>query len=421
MIWFWIFCWVFTIAECVAKLQPEIFTNSPTPGKLSITRISIKLVRAMFIHIVLVTVMSVGIGVVIASHHAAHDKFKADVYWPMMCYNFILTVTDAHTRHIFRAETLNGQTITIRQNRRAKQMNTPSSSRSPSFGQFRKVFIQNLALVISGLSAGAFVHVASSIQMKKKWELVLFAICSQTIKLLIQAAAKLYLGRRTRTPSLRTMAIIVAAPTILVDTQLRTVLLCLDSKSLTLAGSVLLAFGKMSLRLVSAIYMRHQMRTTLMKYPPPRVGLHPEDGVVKNLRVRSLLTTNTSVSAPELAGIARIQKLTALHAAEVYADMHGEYIAMCCAYVIIICFGSNPRFLLGGNASNRSFHSFELSTMLVQMGIEMAVDTIAVPLEIRLGVNFEKFHKDGAFLAIFMVLVAVVNTHIASGVYLITD
>ncbi|EEY60651.1 uncharacterized protein PITG_13388 [Phytophthora infestans T30-4] len=297
MLWFWMFCWFFTIAECVAKLLPETFTSTPTPSTLSATRIFVKLVRAMFVHIVLVVGMSVGI---------------ADVYWPMMCYNFILTVTDTHTRHMFRMETVSGQARALRYSRRSKQpspLSTIKPHRSPSLKQFRKVFAQNLVLVLSGLSAGAFVHIASSIEMQEQWELVLFALCSQTIKLLIQAAAKLYLGRRKRTPSLRTMAIIVAAPTILVDTQLRTVLLCLDSKAMTLAGS----------------------------YPLPRVGVHPQDGVVKILRGQSLLSTTASLLSPELEGVARVQKLTALHAAEVYAGMHGE-------------------FSFGGNASSSSTH-----------------------------------------------------------------
>ncbi|KUF77394.1 hypothetical protein AM587_10004745 [Phytophthora nicotianae] len=424
MLWFWMFCWFFTIAECVAKLLPETFTSTPTPSTLSPGRIFVKLVRTMFVHIVLVTVMSVGIGFVIASHHFAHDKLKADVYWPMMCYNFILTVTDAHTRHIFRVETVSGQARANRYSRRSKQLNqlpTRKPRGSPSLKQFLKVFAQNLVLVISGLSAGAFVHIASCIELKEKWELVVFALCSQTIKLMIQAAAKLYLGKRKKTPSLRTMAIIVAAPTILVDTQLRTVLLCLDSKSVTLAGSVLLAVAKTVLRLLTALLMRHQAHKVLAKYPLPRVGVHPQDGVVKVLRVQSLLSTTASLSSPELQGIARVQKLTALHAAEVYADMHGEYIAMCCAYVIIICFGSNPRFSLGGNASNNSTHEIQFSTVMVQIGIEVVVDIIAIPLEIRFGVDFNKFHKDDAFLAIFMVLVAVVNIHIASGVYMKTE
>ncbi|KAJ8546898.1 hypothetical protein ON010_g11337 [Phytophthora cinnamomi] len=420
MVWFWVFCWIFTIAECVAKLLPETFNIGSAPTKLSATQISFKLVRAMFVHSVLVTAMSIGVGMAIATHDIIHDTLKADVYWPMMCYNFILTVTDAHTRHIFKVETVSGQTKALRQSRRARQLNTaiPPSRKSPSLGQFRRVFVQNLALVISGLAAGAFVHIASSIQMRKKWELVVFAMCSQTIKLLIQAAAKLYLARRKRTPSLRTMAIIVAAPTILVDTQLRTVLLCLDSKSLTLAGSVLLALAKMGLRLMTAQLMRHQIRKTLVKYPLPRVGMSAEDGTVKTLRIQSLLVGTGSLSSPELEGVVRIQKLAALHAAEVYADMHGEYIAMCCAYVIIICFGSDPRFLLGGNASSNTTHQFEFTTVLLQMGIEVVVDAVAIPLEIRFGVRFEKFHKDDAFLAIFMVLVAVFNIHIASGVYM---
>lgn len=72
----------------------------------------------------------------------------------------------------------------------------------------------------------------------------------------------------------------------------------------------------------------------------------------------------------------------------------------------------------GGNASTSTTHSFEVTTVLVQMGIEVVADVIAIPMEIRFGVHFEKLHKDDAFLAIFMVLVAVVNIHIASGVYM---
>jgi hypothetical protein len=241
-------------------------------------------------------------------------------------------------------------------------------------------------------------------------------VCSQTIKLVIQAIAKIYLRRRKRTPSVRTMAIIVAAPTILVDTQLRTVLLCLDSKALTLTSSVLLAIAKTVLRLATALLMRRQAREALKKFPPP-LRTPVAEGL--NLRVQSILSS--SASSPELEGIARAQKLIALHAAEVYADMHGEYIAMFCAYVITICFGSNTRFLLGGNASTSLTHEIEFSTVLVQLGIEVVVDAIAVPLEIRFGINFEKFQKDDAFLAIFMILVAVVSIHIASGVYLKLD
>jgi hypothetical protein len=117
MIWFWAFCWVFTIAECVAKLLPDIFTTCSPPAKLSALQVTVKLVRIMFVHIVGVNILSVGVGFAIASHHDAHEKFKADVYWPMMCYSFILTVTDAHTRHVYRVETVSGQARAIRQRR----------------------------------------------------------------------------------------------------------------------------------------------------------------------------------------------------------------------------------------------------------------------------------------------------------------
>lgn len=51
--------------------------------------------------------------------------------------------------------------------------------------------------------------------------------------------------------------------------------------------------------------------------------------------------------------------------------------------------------------------------------MKVVTDFIACALEIRRGIDFERFNQDDAFLAVFMAAVALVNVHISSGIYLL--
>ncbi|RLN96991.1 hypothetical protein BBJ28_00016376 [Nothophytophthora sp. Chile5] len=414
LMWFWVFCWVFTLAECVAKLLPEPFATQSTQATLSVAQILVKLARPILLPSIGVLLVSIAGSLGIAWLSPSDRKYKADVYWGMLGYHFILTVTDAHTRHIFRLQTVSGQAKERRRSRQPRSVPPVSRPRrSPSSTQFFRVFLQNSALVASAFLAGAYVHVMSFVRLRNRWELAAFAICSQSLKLVVQGLAKLYLSKRRRTPSMRTMALIIAVPTILVDTQLRTVLLCLDSNALTLVSSVLLAVAKIVLRLARTLIARRQARQILAPHPSA-VSVLPQGGVDAQL-TRS---PSTFSSSPQVQAIARVHKLMALHAAEVYADMHGEYIAMGCSYGILLFLGSSRRFQLGGNASMSTTHHVHLATVGLQVGLEVVGDFVAIPLELHMGVNFESFNKDDVFLALLIVLIAVVNIHIASGIYL---
>ncbi|KAH7463565.1 hypothetical protein KRP22_008225 [Phytophthora ramorum] len=110
--------------------------------------------------------------------------------------------------------------------------------------------------------------------------------------------------------------------------------------------------------------------------------------------------------------------MMALHAAEVYTDMNAEYIAMGCSYAILFFFGSHTRFNLG-DQTGASYSIFPV-TIALQVGIELVVDFGSSVFEIRLGIDFESFNEDGAYLAFFMMVIAITNIHISSGIYLIT-
>lgn len=72
---------------------------------------------------------------------------------------------------------------------------------------------------------------------------------------------------------MRSMVIIVATPTIMVDTQLRTVLMCQDSASLKLVGSVLLAVGEVAFRVAKTLFVTRKARRILPKNQSLRASM----------------------------------------------------------------------------------------------------------------------------------------------------
>ncbi|OWZ09149.1 hypothetical protein PHMEG_00018198 [Phytophthora megakarya] len=261
--------------------------------------------------------------------------------------------------------------------------------------------------------------------MKTQWNITAFAVASVVLKMLFQEAVKGYLRKQRETPSNRSIAILVAVPTLLVDTQLRTVMLCQDSVSSTIVSSVLLAAVEIILRMGKTMHVMHTVRRI------------KSNGVISSSSTQTRVQTDTQsklklnrivvvpsasrLRSSRMDRVAHVHKLLALHAAEVYSDMNAEYIAMGCSYGILFFFGSHARFNLRGADDSTVRHAIYPITIVTQVGIELLVDFVASALEIRLGVDFESFNADGKYLAFFMMVVSVTNIHISSGICLRTQ
>ncbi|KAL4157509.1 hypothetical protein PRNP1_001376 [Phytophthora ramorum] len=222
---------------------------------------------------------------------------------------------------------------------------------------------------------------------------------------------------------MRLMAITVAAPTILIDTQLRTVVLCQANASMTLVGSLLLALAEVCIRVGRAVYLRwHVHRVAVQSAIQAPVLIIPPPGrksIMKTSQIHVATLRRTSSLHIIDPVQDRVHRLLSLHAAEVYSDMHAEYIAMGCSYGILFFFGSHPKYQLGsGVISSRPSQWTNAGISGFQLGLEVVVDFVACALEIHRGINFEHFNQENSFLAVFMVAVALVNVHISSGIYL---
>ncbi|KAF1776535.1 hypothetical protein GQ600_18096 [Phytophthora cactorum] len=112
----------------------------------------------------------------------------------------------------------------------------------------------------------------------------------------------------------------------------------------------------------------------------------------------------------------RVHRLLSLHAAEIYSDMHAEYIAMGCCMRFCFSLVHTQKTRLWSH--HRCPHWTNASITGLQLGIEIIVDFVACALEIRRGIDFEQLNQDDSFCLCVVIAVSLVNVHISSGMYL---
>jgi hypothetical protein len=424
MLWFHGFFGAATLSIFVSLLLTEQLAGSSVSGSAAVYWLK-RLGRQISPYFVVVGLSVVGGCVVLSRVLEESSRAKACAYFTLLCFYAFVVFTEAQTRHLFRTETVRGQARTLQQTKRMQRYPTTNQSSkpsSPSRRRFLRAILHDLPLMLSALFATTYVHVVSTITIVHQWDLALFTVCSVSLKLILQEIAKHFLTKKRRTPNMRLMAITVAAPTILVDTQLRTVLLCQDNASMTVMGSLLLALAEVCIRMARTIYVQWLVGRVVSRSPhqaiapvvAPRAKKAAQISQIHVAPVRR--TSSLSIIDPTQD---RVHLLLALHAAEVYADMYAEYIAMGCSYGILLFFGAHPKYQLSGSSSHTSASGWTNASVTgLQLGVEVVVDVVACALEIRRGIDFEQFNQEHAFLSVFVVAIALVNVHISSGIYL---
>ncbi|GMF14184.1 unnamed protein product [Phytophthora lilii] len=93
-----------------------------------------------------------------------------------------------------------------------------------------------------------------------QWELLAFTSASIALKLILLELAKYLMISSRRPVSRRVMVTLVATPTILVDTQIRMVLLRQSSTNVSVVGTVLLAGLEIAVRAVKSLVVQRQTR-----------------------------------------------------------------------------------------------------------------------------------------------------------------
>ncbi|KAG3152019.1 hypothetical protein PI124_g11879 [Phytophthora idaei] len=254
------------------------------------------------------------------------------------------------------------------------------------------------------------------------------------------------------------MVTLVATPTILVDTQVRMLLLRQSCTNVSVVGSVLLAGFEIVVRAVKSFVVQRKTRG-----PPIPVDISrrwssfvnapfrlASTSQIKPLQVLPVSRTASSklvrngtavrLSRSETARQSKAQreaeqrrlKHRILHAAEIYSDMYAEYIAIGCSYAILFFYRDHPQFqfrlLPGSSLLSKTSDSIEATNTqqnrqlgqlgALQMGTEIIVDFLACVLEAAEGVEFKSFDQNDSFLVYFLAVLAFSNVAISAGLYM---
>uniref|UniRef100_K3WFQ1 Uncharacterized protein n=1 Tax=Globisporangium ultimum (strain ATCC 200006 / CBS 805.95 / DAOM BR144) TaxID=431595 RepID=K3WFQ1_GLOUD len=321
------------------------------------------------------------------------------VTWRWMRLDFFIGATVNHifaaaiaraTKHTYDHETCKGH---LRRQKRAPQptitdtngsssLNVPTQSRS-----FWRVYLKTFPEVMCAMGAGVYVQLASQNQLFSRGAtaVLIFALVSFAVKLLLQELAKAYVMKRN-IHQVYIMCMLVGLPTVLIDTQVRIIMLGKQSTNHASAGTLTMAVSETLLRIGKVMLIKWQIRH----------------------REAEVLCTDSAHQK---------QQILDFHTAEVMADMYAEYIAIACSASILFFFANNPKYQVVDDMTASKV--VQLQWLLVyQLGLEIVVDYVSCVFEIAVGVQFERVRKLSVFLAFMFMTIAVVNISISSFLYL---
>lgn len=254
-----------------------------------------------------------------------------------------------------------------------------------------------------------FLHIAAALPLQQRWQALLLAGASQALKLALQEAAKrLQLNHTRQRHSARMVHTVMTVPTICIDTPVRLVFMQkgVNSSSI-ISSSLALVLFEVLFRVTKMFYLRYTVSARLA-----------HSRIIKRLlhRVNSRLEARDAIRAR--AEYSRFldwkNYRLRLHAAEIYADMHGKYISIGLAVAVLYVLRHHPRYALGYMSSATDT---QLLAASVQLITGLTADVIACAFEgIQEVPMFESLVDEGAPLLRYLRLLMSVLTAVNVGV-----
>lgn len=393
------------------RLLPEQFATKKkstclmsSSRVLKLGRIILKLVVRLAVPISLLSVAAVVVAIQTAST-------KVAVYFNTLCTYYITVLGELHTRQIFKTETTRGQAALARKLRRS-QFNSRLMTASklvraiaavPFRKRFMKVALEILPLYGPILGALAYAHVTVILLSTiNQWYLVLYMAVSVLLKLSVQGVVKRGLIQHRSTPSKFTMLNFLATPTVVIEIQLRIVLLQLNSNALSAAGLATLGVYEIVVRTGKVLLMRRHLQCKA-------VVLAPSTKTEVESRRGPAVVDNT------LADLRR-RKLMLVHTAEILANMYADYLAIGCSYTVVAVFGEHPHSQF--HARSGMIRSRYARLVALQLGMAVAVDAVACMVEIGLGLRWRAGDQRAWHVLDHMVGLVFLNVALCAGLYL---
>jgi hypothetical protein len=271
--WFSLSFTVLVILNVALRLLPERFVDERVPisSVVKLARIlRLMAARGALVH----ALLAVGCDVLLS--YMLHAS-RIDIYVSALCAFHVLASSDAAARDIFRTRTMRGRmprAPTARPGRlqtEVKQVASKTVSAPVGVGRPRsrrtlllRSWRASLPLVFSSLLAIGYVHAVAVLVLTRGEEdtsrarVVLFVAGSLVLKVATQEGAKRLLLARGRSPAQNVAMTLIATPTLLIDIQMRVVLLQLGSSAGAAAavGTAVLAGIEITVRVSKMLLLR---------------------------------------------------------------------------------------------------------------------------------------------------------------------
>lgn len=439
------------------RLLPEKFVDKDTPQgspKKLLWILKIMVQHGSLVHTALASVWDVFFWWKL-------ERPQVSIYSSWFCAFHVVAVCDAIKRGIFRSQTVRGRLPRVSTARLRRGHKTPSvaatiaaatsSKPAPFYRRFLRSWRALVPVAVSSVIAIGYAHATSALVLRghasnrietpSSTRIALFIVGSLVLKVATQEGAKRLLLARPRSTAQTAAMTLIATPTLVVDIQVRVVLLQLggSANSAVATGTGLLAVTEIAMRFVKMKLVLHELRSKNLdtQVATPVIPLEPSAArrsiqirpaeqahVPDEGRIHPSLRSRSSVMSSNLAppGVspfqwARARRLLALHASETYADMYAEYLALGCSYAVLVIFSRNPHYnLYRMHPSTSSVNYWALFGL--QVAVEIGVDAVSSALEVALGLEVEAAAQHTWAAAGYMVALAFVNIAICAGLYL---
>lgn len=433
------------------------FENSPTHPP-TLTFCVLRLVRESG-GVFCVTVVLIATNVYLLSLAPVTLRaYRLEFYLACFTGHMFTTSIGISTRHIIKTQTVQNPGSTVQQ-RESKRSNArlsvtplqqlqvvqviPVTSRRRSsvlwsatqLLRFGGIYLKSYRSDLSVIVAGLYVHVATHFGIPSDaLGLFLFTAGSLCLKILAQESTKEMISRKN-VSDIRTMCVAMGIPTVLIDTQIRIVLLFTKSTAVAVSGTIGLGLVEVFMRIAKVLWLRAHIQRRRLAQANSVVTLTTSGDLITSPEFKRRKTTARALSAEDF--IAWERRLWAVHTAELYTDMSAEYMAIGCSTCILYFFAGHPKYMMGRTASpstsipgSSETQQPSSSTTMgnwnhvaaslgVQLAVEVLVDLLSCLVETSAGTDFQQLRKYRFFVVSVLVNLAVANIQISGLMFIL--
>ncbi|KAJ0399019.1 hypothetical protein ATCC90586_000488 [Pythium insidiosum] len=310
-----------------------------------------------------------------SSWPSAVRRLKLEMYIGYVIFFSFGLLVDRATRRVFRTESAEGLA------------RRPHAVHGRRAHRLAGGLARALPMLLLGVAPLAALHALSASSWAHEGaNVVWMTVLSIAFKVLMQEAVRLLVLRSgLRDP--RSIAVAVCTPTVLIDTQVRIMLLGFQRTNASVVGAAVMVGVELLARALRSAWVHRKLRRR-------------QQAVVVDVLVFDVAQWAARV----------LQH----HAIVVVADMLAEYIAIGCSAAVSV-FLVHHRFYAFATTDGHA----GLSPLFgLQLGLELVVDYVSCAVECVVGLDFEPFLRErGYFLALFSTM-AFINVALSAVVHM---